>query len=50
MNKISEKDIAKRNNVSSNKVNHIMHELSRKTVLPGILPSIMNFDKYYKFL
>ncbi len=46
MNKISEKDIAKRNNVSSNKVNHIMHELSRKTVLPGTLPTVMNFDEF----
>ena len=46
MNKISEKDIAKRNNVSSNKVNHIMHELSRKTILPGTLPTIMNFDEF----
>ena len=46
MNKISEKDIAKRNNVSSNKVNHIMHELSRKIVLPGTLPTVMNFDEF----
>ena len=46
MNKISEKDIAKRNNVSSNKVNHIMHELSRKTVLPGTLPTVMSFDEF----
>lgn len=46
MNKISEKDISKHFNVSHNKVNHIMHELSRKTVLPGILPTIMNFDEF----
>ena len=46
MNKISEKDISKHFNVSHNKVNRIMHELSRKTVLPGILPTIMNFDEF----
>lgn len=46
MDKISEKDIAKRYNVSHNKVNRIMHKLSRKTVLPGTLPTIMNFDEF----
>lgn len=46
MNKISEKDIAKYYNVSHNTVNRIMHELSRKTVLPGTLPTIMNFDEF----
>ena len=46
MNKISEKDISKQYNVSHNKVNRIMHELSRKTVLPGNLPTIMNFDEF----
>lgn len=46
MNKISEKDISKHFNVSHNKVNRIMHELSRKTVLPGNLPTIMNFDEF----
>ena len=46
MNKISEKDISKHFNVSHNKVNRIMHELSRKTVLPGTLPTIMNFDEF----
>ena len=46
INKSSEKDIAFRHNVSHNKVNRIMHELSRKTVLPGTLPSIMNFDEF----
>ena len=46
MNKISEKDIASRHNVSHNKVNRIMNDLSRKTVLPGTLPSIMNFDEF----
>ena len=46
MNKISEKDIASRHNVSHNKVNRIMNDLSRKTVLPGTLPTIMNFDEF----
>ena len=46
MNKIAEKDISKHFNVSHNKVNRIMHELSRKTVLPGYLPTIMNFDEF----
>lgn len=46
MNKISEKDIAKYYNVSHNTVNRIMHELSRKTVLPGTLPTVMNFDEF----
>ena len=46
MNKISEKDISKHFNVSHNKVNRIMHELSRKTVLPGTLPTTMNFDEF----
>ena len=46
MNKISEKDISKQFNVSHNKVNSIMHELSNKKVLPGTLPSIMNFDEF----
>ena len=48
MDKISEKDIAKRNNVSHNTVNRIIHELSSKTVLPsaGILPDIINIDEF----
>ena len=46
MNKVSEKDIAKNNNVSHNKVNCIIHELSCKTILPGSLPTIMNFDEF----
>lgn len=46
MNKISEKDISKHFNVSHNMVNRIMHKLSRKTVLPGSLPTIMNFDEF----
>lgn len=44
--KLSEKDIAKRNNVSHNTVNRIIHELSRKTVLPGVLPDIINIDEF----
>jgi len=46
MNKVSEKDISKCFNVSHNKVNRIMHDLSRKTGLPGILPIVMNFDEF----
>lgn len=46
MNKISEKDISKHFNVSHNKVNRIIHQLSCKTVLPGTLPTIMNFDEF----
>ena len=48
MNKISEKDIAFRNNVSHNTVNRIIHELSSKTVLPqaGISPDIINIDEF----
>ena len=48
MNKISEKDIAFRNNVSHNSVNRIIHELSSKTVLPqaAILPDIINIDEF----
>lgn len=46
MNKISEKDISKHFNVSHNMVNRIMHKLSRKTILPGSLPTIMNFDEF----
>ena len=48
MNKISEKDIALKNNVSHNTVNRIIQELSCKTVLPqaGILPDIINIDEF----
>lgn len=48
MDKISEKDIAKNNNVSHNTVNRIIHQLSRKTVLPncGILPDVINIDEF----
>lgn len=48
MNKISEKDISIKNNVSHNTVNRILHELSYKSVLPhsGILPDIINIDEF----
>ena len=48
MDKISEKDIAKRNNVSHNFVNRIIHSLSTKTVLPhcAILPNVINIDEF----
>ena len=48
MNKISEKDISLRNNVSHNYVNRILHSLSLKTVLPngGILPDVINIDEF----
>ena len=46
MDKISEKDIAKKYNVSHNFVNCIINHLSRKAVLPGPLPTIMNFDEF----
>ena len=42
MNKISEKDIAIRHNVSHNHINRIIDNLSKKTVLPGTLPTIIN--------
>jgi transposase len=42
MNKTSEKDISKHFNVSHNKVNRIIHELSCKTVLSG------TFTNYYE--
>lgn len=46
MNKSSEKDIAIRNNISHNTVNRIIHSISKKSVLPGILPTIMNIDEF----
>lgn len=46
MDKISEKDIAKRNNVSHNTVNRIIHSISNKKVLPGVLPSVINIDEF----
>ena len=44
--KSSEKDIAKRNNVSVSKVNCILDDISRKTILAGPLPTVMNFDEF----
>ena len=46
MNKISEKDIAKRNNVSHNTVNRIINSISSRKVLPGALPTIINIDEF----
>lgn len=46
MKKISEKDIAKNYNVSHNFVNRILNNLSYRTILPGPLPTIMNFDEF----
>ena len=46
MDKISEKDIAKRNNVSHNTVNRIIHSISNKKVLPSTLPTIINIDEF----
>jgi len=46
MDKISEKDIAKRNNVSHNTVNRIIHTISNRKVLPGVLPTIINIDEF----
>ena len=46
MNKSSEKDIAIRNNVSHNTVNRIIHSISNKKVLPGVLPTVMNIDEF----
>ena len=45
MTKSSEKDIAKRNNVSASKVNRILHSISKKTILPT-LPKEMNWDEF----
>ena len=46
MDKISEKDIAKRNNVSHNTVNRIIHSISNKKVLSGVLPTVINIDEF----
>lgn len=46
MNKITEKDIAIRHNVSHNHINRIIDNLSKKTVLPGTLPTIINIDEF----
>lgn len=46
MNKSSEKDIAKRHNVSHNSINRIITSLSKRPVLPGVLPSILHIDEF----
>ncbi len=48
MNKGSEKDIAKRNNVSPNHVNRILNQISEDKLVKnnGILPSIMGIDEF----
>lgn len=46
MDKISEKDIAKRNNVSHNTVNRIIDSISNKKVLPATLPTVINIDEF----
>lgn len=47
MTKSSEKDIAKRNNVSVSKVNRILDSISKKTILPApSLPKEMNWDEF----
>ena len=48
MQKGSEKDIAKRNNVSSNHVNRILHEISEDKLVKnnGKLPYVMGIDEF----
>ena len=48
MQKGSEKDIAKRNNVSSNHVNRILHQISEDKLVEnnGILPTVMGIDEF----
>ena len=46
MTKSSEKDIAKRNNVSHNSVNRIIDSISNKKGLPGVLPTVINIDEF----
>lgn len=48
MAKGSEKDIAKRNNVSPKHVNRILHEISEDKLVKnnGILPSVMGIDEF----
>ena len=48
MQKGSEKDIAKRNNVSSNHVNRILHQISEDKLVKnnGILPTVMGIDEF----
>ena len=48
MEKGSEKDIAKRNNVSANHVNRILDEISQDKLVKnyGILPKVMGIDEF----
>lgn len=46
MNKISGKDIDTKHNVSHNHINKIIDNLSKKTVLPNTLPTIINIDEF----
>ena len=48
MQKGAEKDIARRNNVSSNHVNRILHQISEDKLVKnnGILPTIMGIDEF----
>ena len=48
MQKGSEKDIAKRNNVSTNHVNRILHQISENKLVKnyGKLPSVMGIDEF----
>ena len=48
MQKGSDKDIAKRNNVSSNHVNRILHQISEDKLVKnnGILPTVMGIDEF----
>ena len=48
MQKGSEKDIAKRNNVSSNHVNRILHQISEDKLVKnnGVLPTVMGIDEF----
>ncbi len=48
MQKGAEKDIARRNNVSSNHVNRILHQISEDKLVKnnGILPTVMGIDEF----
>ena len=48
MNKGSEKDISKRNNVSTNSTNRILDEISNDTIIKnnGLLPEILGIDEF----
>lgn len=46
MDKSSEKDIAKRNSISTNSVNRILDNISSKAMTRGFLPEVMNWDEF----